>query len=325
MQRRSSVASYNKAEQPTGANTQAKPQQEVAQKKSNAHTQYRQNGITIISGAQGVGKSHNIKKIIKDYVRDNEHTGKKGGKVLIYDVNDEYTDYMPIAWKDIKLQKPQTVRRVLPFRKVGNKVEPFGTDELKDGFLVLLEEYKDGLLILEDFNTYALNTRSQKVLSTITRARHKQIDILIVLQEIGKITKDLWSNISFYIYHKQTSEIDKERDKINNFIMVKIGDNIVNEQFNMAQLYFDEKKITYDDYVRYKAFFVSINFKTNKITGCSQEAFQRGLYRFLKVTDKERMVKEYCLEHDLKFTNSEHKKQAYSALMKRYALFYGGK
>lgn len=287
--------------------------------------QYRQNGITIISGAQGVGKSHNIKKIIKDYVRDNPHTGKKGGKVLIYDVNDEYIDYTPIAWKDIKLQNPQTIRRVLPFRKVGNKVEPFGTDELKEGFLVLLEEYKDGLLILEDFNTYALNTRSQKVLSTITRARHKQIDILIVLQEIGKITKDLWSNISFYIYHKQTSEIDKERDKITNYIMVKIADNIVNEQFNMAQLALDDKKITYDDYIRYKSFFVSINFKTNKITGCSVEAFKRGLIRFLKVTDKERMIKEYCIENDLRYSNTEHRNKAYDMLIKRYSMFYGGK
>lgn len=290
-----------------------------------ANVQYRQNGITIISGQQGVGKSHNIKKIIKDYVRDNPQTGKTGGKVLIYDVNDEYTDYLPIAWKDIKAQKPKTVRRVLPFRMKNGKVEPFGIDELKEGFLVLLSEYQGGLLVLEDFNTYALNTRAQKVLSTLTRARHKQIDILIVLQEIGKVTKDLWSNISFYIYHKQTSDIDREREKITNFPMVKIADNIVNEQFNRAQLAYDSGKIDYEQYVIYKSFFVAINFKTNKITGCSKEAFIRAAYRFLKVTDKDKMVKEYCIENDLKYTNSEHKKMAYEALVKRLLVFYGGK
>jgi len=290
-----------------------------------SNQQYRQNGITIISGQQGVGKSYNIKKIIKDYVKDNPATGKKGGKVLIYDVNDEYTDHVPIAWKDIKSQRTQTVRRVLPYRMVNGKVEPFGTDELKEGFLVLLSEYHGGLLILEDFNTYALNTRAQKVLSTLTRARHKQIDILIVLQEIGKVTKDLWSNISFYIYHKQTSDIDKEKDKITNFPMVKVADNIVNEQFNMAQLAYDSGKITYDDYVKYKSFFVAINFKTNKITGCSKEAFIRASYRFLKVTDKDKLVKEYCLENDLRYTNAEQKNMAYDALVKRLLIFYGGK
>jgi len=301
----------------------------IPEKKDNSpkpkNVQYRQNGITIISGQQGVGKSYNIKKIIKEYVRDNPETGKKGGKVLIYDVNDEYTDYTPIAWKDIKNQRPQTVRRVLPYRMVNGKVEPFGTDELKEGFLVLLSEYQGGLLVLEDFNTYALNTRAQKVLSTLTRARHKQIDILIVLQEIGKVTKDLWSNISFYIYHKQTSDIDKEREKITNFPMVKIADNIVNEQFNMAQLAYDSGKITFDDYVNYKSFFVAINFKTNKVTGCSKEAFIRAVHRYLKVTDKDKLIKEYCLENDLRYTNSEHKKAAYEALIRRFLLFYGGK
>ena len=277
----------------------------------------RQNGITIISGRQGVGKSYNINNIIKQYVG-------KGGKVLIYDVNDEYTDYQPIAWKEIGNQKRGTVRRVLPFRQVKGKVEAFGIEELKNGFLKLLEEYKDGLLILEDFNTYALNTRSQKVLSTITRARHKRIDIMIVLQEISKVTKDLWGNISFYIYHKQQSDIDREKDKVANFMMVKIADNIVNEQFTKSQLAFDASKISEKQDTIHKSFFVYLNFKTNKISGCSKEAFDRALRRYLKITNKEKEVKEYCIEKGWRFTNEEHKEKAYKDLIAVHSSYYGG-
>jgi hypothetical protein len=288
----------------------------------------RQNGITIISGMQGVGKSYNIKKIIKDYVRDlKDKSGKiikKGGKVLIYDVNDEYTDIEPIAWNMIGQQKLKTIRRVLPFRKVNGKIEWFGTEELQKGFLTLLSEYRGGLLILEDFNTYALNTRTQKVLSTLTRARHKQIDILIVLQDIGKVTRELWSNLSFYFYHKQTSDIDKERDKITNFPMVKIADNIVTEQFEMAELYYENKKITEDQYKIYRSFHVKLNFKTNRITGCSKEAFERAVKKYIKITGKEKEVREYCFSEEISYANADNKAKAYQHLIRKYSIFYGG-
>jgi hypothetical protein len=284
----------------------------------------RQNGITIISGMQGVGKSHNIKNIIRNYVKDNPKTGKVGGKVLIYDVNDEYTEVTPIAWADIGKQNVKTIRRVLPFRKINNKIEPFGTEELKKGFLTLLNEYKDGLLILEDFNTYALNTRTQNVLSTLTRARHKRIDILIVLQEIGKVTRELWSNLSFYVYHKQTSDIDREREKITNYPLVKIADNIVSEQFEMAELYFENKKITEDNYKKYRSFSVNINFKTNRITGCSKAAFDRAVLKYIKITGREKEVKEYCIHNDISFSKPENKKAAYDYLIRSYNIFYGG-
>lgn len=279
---------------------------------------FRQNGITIISGRQGVGKSHNIKKMIKNYVANIN-------KVLIYDVNDEYTEYQPISWKDIKLQKPNTVRRVLPYRKVNGKIEPFGIEELKNGFLKLLEEYKDGLLILEDFNTYALNTRSQKVLSTITRARHKRIDIMIVLQEISKVTKDLWGNMAFYIYHKQTSDIDREKGKIVNFEMCKIADNIVNEQYMRSQLAFDKNKITEIQNQINQSFFVYLNFRTGKISGCSKEAFDRAYIRYLTITDKYKRIKEYCLEKGWKFNNEQDRQKAILELISINSNMYGGK
>jgi hypothetical protein len=279
---------------------------------------FRQNGITIISGRQGVGKSYNIKRMIKSY-------SSKINKVLIYDVNDEYTEYQPIAWKDIKSQKQYTVRRVLPYRQVNGKIEPFGIEELKNGFLKLLEDYKDGLLILEDFNTYALNTRSQKILSTITRARHKRIDIMIVLQEISKVTKDLWGNMAFYIYHKQTSDIDREKGKIVNFEMCKIADNIVNEQYMKSQLAFDQKKITENQNQINQSFFVYLNFRTNKISGCSKEAFDRGYMRYLLITDKSKTIKEYCMDKGWRFTNEKQRQQAINELLVINSSMYGGK
>ncbi len=285
----------------------------------------RTNGITIISGGQGIGKSYNLKQIIRSYPKDNHRTGKKGRKCIIYDVNDEYTEYAPIYWKDIGIQRNKTIRRVLPYKKgKDGKAIPFDNDELKAGFMKLLDKCSHCMLVLEDFNSYALNTRGQKVLSTLTRARHKKIDIVIVLQEIGKVTKDLWSNISFYIYHRQMSDIDKEQKKITNFPMVKIADNIVNEQYDLATDMFHEGQITEDDYNKYKSFFVCINFKTNKITGCDSASFDRAVYRFIRITEKEKPIREWCVENNMNFNNQEHKIAAYTFLLKRYRTWYGG-
>lgn len=289
----------------------------------------RQNGITIISGMQGVGKSWNIKKIIKEYIKTiRDKAGniiKKGGKVLIYDVNDEYDEFEVISWKDIGKQKQGTIRRVLPFKKLADgTIEEFSIPELQEGFLTLLSTFRDGLLILEDFNTYALNTRTQKVLNTITRTRHKRIDVLIVLQEIGKVTKELWGNLSFYFYHKQTSDIDMIKDRITNYPLTKIADNIVNEQFEMAELYYENKKITEDQYNEYRSFHVKINYKTTRITGCSKQAFDRAVKRYIKITCKEKEVKEYLIHRDLSFTKPENKALAYEYLLKKYSTWYGG-
>ena len=53
------------------------------------------------TGKKGVGKTFTTLKAIAEYVKPNRKTGKKPRKVLIYDINMEYTEFKAISVEDI--------------------------------------------------------------------------------------------------------------------------------------------------------------------------------------------------------------------------------
>ena len=184
----------------------SKPTNEPSKRKLDS----RSNGISVITGMQGVGKSFNLNNRIRVYAQFHKRP------VIIYDVNDEYADYEIVRWSDIKLLKGGIVRRVLPYKqkRKGSKVteiKAFDLEDLRQGFFYLLENFRNGCLVLDDFNSYTITTRKTNILSTITRARHHGLDIIIVLQELGKVTKDLFANSSYFVMHRQNTSLDKIR------------------------------------------------------------------------------------------------------------------
>lgn len=283
--------------------------------------QTRSNGISIITGMQGVGKSHNLNERVKKYAERHQRP------VIIYDVNDEYSDYPHIRWDEVSKLKSPAVFRVLPYKikRSGKKkeVEAFDIEELRSGFFYLLENFRNGCLVLDDFNSYTITTRKTNVLSTLTRARHHGLDIIIALQEIGKVTKDLFANASYFVMHKQTTSLDIEKKKITNFPLFKIAENIVNAQFyqvetlNEAGRFKDE-----NEYKKYRSFYVEIDVKKNKIYGCPDVSkFVAAIVKYLKVSDKNREVFEYMAENDMNFKNKEEYEKALSIVGKRYLSF----
>jgi len=74
------------------------------------------------TGKKGVGKTYTTMNLIKDYIKPNKKIGKKARKVLIYDINMEYTEFKAISVKDIPMFTRQSkieVRRVLPIMDKG--------------------------------------------------------------------------------------------------------------------------------------------------------------------------------------------------------------
>ena len=69
------------------------------------------------TGKKGVGKTFTTNLLIDTYTKGNRKAGKKARKVLIYDINMEYTQYKAIEVKHIpkfSRQSKVEVRRVLP-------------------------------------------------------------------------------------------------------------------------------------------------------------------------------------------------------------------
>lgn len=285
--------------------------------------QSRSNGISVITGMQGVGKSHNLNERIKKYA----HFHKK--PVIIYDVNDEYSDYDIIRWSDVKNVKGGIVRRVLPYKRQLSgsnlkNIKAFDLEDLRNGFFFLLENFRNGCLVLDDFNSYTISTRKTSILSTLTRARHHGLDIIIVLQELGKVTKDLFANSSYFIMHRQNTSLDLERKKITNFPLFKIAENIVNAQFFLVESYNEQGKFKSEsEYKMFRSFYVEIDIKKNKIYGCNDpKIMQDAIKKYLKVTDKLREVYEFIAEHDMNKRNPEHVAKAVEEVSKRYMAFF---
>lgn len=285
--------------------------------------QSRSNGISVITGMQGVGKSHNLNERVKKYARFHKKP------VIIYDVNDEYSDYDIIRWSDVKSVKGGIVRRVLPYKRQMSgrnlkNIKAFDLEDLRNGFFFLLENFRNGCLVLDDFNSYTISTRKTSILSTLTRARHHGLDIIIVLQELGKVTKDLFANSSYFIMHRQNTSLDLERKKITNFPLFKIAENIVNAQFFLVEQYNEQGKFKSEsEYKMFRSFYVEIDIKKNKIYGCNDpKIMQDAIKKYLKVTDKLREVHEFIAEHDMNKRNPEHVAKAVEEVSKRYMAFF---
>lgn len=80
----------------------------------------REAGLTLSPGRQGVGKSHATIQLMNEYVKD--RPGIPGRRVLILDVNGEFTQYEPMDVRDVKdwcLKGPVEIRRIKNWNTYG--------------------------------------------------------------------------------------------------------------------------------------------------------------------------------------------------------------
>ena len=81
--------------------------------------------LGVAVGKKGVGKTFTTNRVIKQYVTGNPASGILPRKVLVMDVNDEFTEYRGIALKDLMRFSVHPIveaRRVRPFHPDGRKM-----------------------------------------------------------------------------------------------------------------------------------------------------------------------------------------------------------
>jgi hypothetical protein len=183
--------------------------------------------LMCVTGRKGVGKTYTTTKMLYDYIKPNPRTGKKGRKVLIYDVNMEYTQFKTIGIKDVKRfahsEKPQ-VRRVLPVDEHGNVLK---IDEMVDILNIILQDFRGGLLLLEDINRYMLQAKTQDIIGVITTCRHRDLDIVCHYQSLSALDPRMWQNSNYIRFHSQMDDIERYKQRIPNFEMFKIAQYLV--------------------------------------------------------------------------------------------------
>jgi 5'(3')-deoxyribonucleotidase len=190
----------------------------------------REPQLLIATGKKGVGKTWLTIKFIMNYIRPNRTTKRKARKVLIYDVNMEYTQFKAIAVEDVKRftwQKKCEVRRVLPYNNDGTLAD---IDQMVEILNQILADYAGGLLVMEDINRYMIDTKTKEIVGTMATNRHRDMDIICHLQSLSPMTTRMWQNTTVVRFHYQMDDIDRYKNRIPNFEMFKIAQLLVNAQ-----------------------------------------------------------------------------------------------
>ncbi len=235
--------------------------------------------VMLIIGEMGVGKTFRTNLEVRHYLVDNPQTGKKGRKVLAFDVNlKDYPTFRTVNPKFIKALKAIAPRRILPFN---SDKKPMTNMEKKDIVDMIFDDYEKGMVILDDTDSYMKGAKGQSITKALTTVRHKDIDILFSHQSMSKVTTTEWEACTWIRMHHQVDSVTRYRDRIPNYPIVRIAQLIVNEQYDLSARAYTVGEIPEEEYKMRKSFFVYVDMRKRKVTGCSRAAYIRSAKRYI--------------------------------------------
>ena len=198
---------------------------------------YREPKLGVAVGKKGIGKSYTTEQVMAQYVQGNQNA--KPRRVLILDVNDEYEAVKAIAIKDIalfSLHPKIEARRIRPYNEDGSKM---GLRDIADVLFICLENYRGGLLLIEDINKYVSDHLPNDVVGAICTNRHSDLDIVMHFQSIGRVTPKIWQNLNWLRFHKNSDSVDRHQKKFQDkYDFLKIAEIMINQQYFDGDKYF---------------------------------------------------------------------------------------
>lgn len=245
----------------------------------------REAGMMVTTGLQGVGKTYQNMHLIRDYVKDKFYNKVRGRKCLIFDTNGEYTAEQ-FAKNDIENFNPKKIAvkdvadwsnaNIAECRRID--ASSLGIDEKINiaQYLLRKSTYRNGMLALEDINTYVLNvTHMKEIVGGLVNLRHRAVDLLISYQSLRAVEPRIWQNARWIRMHYQADNVSDIKGKVNNPELMKIAQIIVNNRYFSGD----------------KRFLVYIHNFSNKIEGkFTKLEFKTACYEYLSANKRE--VKE---------------------------------
>ena len=199
----------------------------------------REPKLLVAVGKKGCGKSYTTFKMIENYVMGNPSKGVPPRRVLILDVNDEYQQVKALRIQDVSLFSVHPmieVRRIRPFLDDGKKMT---LDDIAQTLFIVLETYRNGLLLVEDVNKYISDTMPNDLVGAICTNRHIGVDIIIHYQSIGRITSKVWQNVNIIRLHKFTDAVKRHRNKFEDkYEYLSIAESMINAKNEAGDKHF---------------------------------------------------------------------------------------
>jgi hypothetical protein len=264
----------------------------------------RQPMLVLTCGETGVGKTYrNLIEIFR-YMKNDPNTGRKGRKVLAFDVNDD--DYLQFKTVKVNLIQNLTAinaRRIRPITKSGRNMT---NEEKRDVVEQMVIRFKNGLLVLEDLDKYMVGAKGQSIVGLLTTNRHNGLDIMISHQSIAKITTTEWENCTWLRLHHQVDDISRYRERIPNYFLVRMATFIVDEQYDLANTAYAEGMISKDEFKKRKSFYVYVDMRRLRIRGVSRKAFIRAAKKYIDTHESKKvkmMLQEMNMNDTPKFNN----------------------
>jgi hypothetical protein len=244
----------------------------------------REAGMMCITGVQGVGKTYLNQHIIYDYCRDKLSIKVRGRKCLIFDTNGEYTrsqfeknglqnfEAKVLALKDVGAWSKDTK---IECRRI--EAKSLSIQQKRDAIEYIMRHFRNGMLVLEDVNTYILNvTHMEKIVSGLVSLRHRAVDILISYQSLRPVEPRIWQNSRWIRMHYQADNVNDIKLKVTNPTLFKIAQNIVNGRYFGGD----------------KRFYVYIHNFSNVIEGdFTMDEFKKACKQYINANKK--YLKEY--------------------------------
>lgn len=189
-------------------------------------------GVAI--GRKGVGKTYATIQLMEKYIMGKPLVPPR--KVLIFDVNNEFTNIKAISSKDIKRFSAHPkieIRRVTIWKNDGKLVSKMSLDEMASTLLGILNDYSGGLLLIEDMTKYISDGMPNDLIGAICTQRHVECDIIIHFQTVGKICHPkIWGNLNWLRYHKTDDTVDRHESKFGGEVThLKILECMVNDKY----------------------------------------------------------------------------------------------
>ena len=244
----------------------------------------REAGMMTVSGVQGVGKTYQNMHLIKEYVKDKFYNKVKGRRCIIFDTNGEYTEEQ-FAKNDIPGFKVKmiAINDVVGWAEKGEiecrriDAKNLSIAEKKATVEYLVAKYRNGMLVLEDVNTYILSmTQMEDIVSGLVNLRHRAVDVLISYQSLRPVEPRIWQNSRWVRMHYQADNVNDIKGKLPNVTLFKLAQILINNRYFAGD----------------KRFFIYIYSFQNKIIGkFTKQEFMDSCKQYLNSNKK--YIKEF--------------------------------
>ncbi len=260
----------------------------------------RDPSIGLVTGQRSVGKSHKTLSVFQDYMIGNPLTGKVPRKALILDINDEFGNVRSDFSPNFQHIKTLPISRIAEYsrhphiecrriRVIDDRGKVMSLDEVANTLALVMENFRGGILLVEDPTKYISDSLSGDLLGKICTLRHRNCDVILHFQYFGKIAHPkFWGSVNYVRVHKTGDEVETYKSGFGGaYQPMKIIEALVNMQFKSGN-------------TRFCAFYQKdTKINSGKITGAFTKIQFVDAIRDYLSRDYDKIVKKEANRKDL--------------------------